>query len=175
MKRKNIKVVLKEYFYMFPSVKMRVRQLERTLNLPLPSIIRYCRELESEKILRRQVIGNVTFYTSNRVEEFFLEKKLFNIKSLHESGLLNFLKIELSNPVIILFGSYARGEDVESSDIDLYIETLSKKKLNLKKYEEKLSRNIHIFEKRSIKQIKNKHLVNNILNGITLNNQIEVF
>ncbi len=175
MIRKSIKLVVKEYFFTNPSAKMRVRQLERTLNIPLPSVIRYCKELEQEDILRKEVIGNVTFYTSNRDKKYFLEKKLFNLKLIYDSGIVEYLKKELSNPVIIVFGSYSRGEDVESSDVDIYIETLSEKKLNLKKYEDKLSRNIQIFGNKSIKQIKNKHLVNNILNGITLNNQIEVF
>ena len=175
MIRKSIKLVVKEYFFTNPSAKMRVRQLERTLNIPLPSVIRYCKELEQENILRKEVIGNVTFYTSNRDKKYFLEKKLFNLKLIYDSGIVEYLKKELSNPVIIVFGSYSRGEDVESSDVDIYIETLSEKKLNLKKYEDKLSRNIQIFGNKSIKQIKNKHLVNNILNGITLNNQIEVF
>ena len=47
---KNIKQLIEEYFFNYPSTKIRVRQLERTLKLPLPSIIRYCKELEQEGI-----------------------------------------------------------------------------------------------------------------------------
>ena len=75
----------------------------------------------------------------------------------------------------ILFGSYAKGEDTERSDIDLYIETPSKKDITLEKFEKKLKRNIQIFRHKNLFEIKNKDLVNNIINGIVLNGFVEVF
>ncbi len=105
-----------------------MRELEKTLQLPLPSVIRDCKELHEEEILTTIKTGNVVFYTGDRANEnFLLEKKLYNIKTLYVSGLVQFIRIELNNPIIILFGSYSRGEDIENSDIDLYIETPSKK------------------------------------------------
>ncbi len=176
MARKNIKKIIKEYFFVNPSAKFRVREIERTLNLPLPSVIRYCKELKNEGILTTIKTGKVVFYTSDRANNnFLLEKKLYNLKSLYICGLVNFLRFELSNPVIILFGSYARGEDIENSDIDLYIETPSKKNVNTKKFEEFLKRDIQIFIHKNIREIKNKNLANNIVNGIMLNGFIEVF
>lgn len=176
MKRKNIKEKIREYFFINPTAKLRVREIERVLDLPLPSIIRYCKELEKEGILAIQKTGNVVFYTANRTHEnYLLEKKLYNIKSLYVSGLIEFLKTDLINPVIILFGSYSKGEDIEKSDIDLYIETSSKKELLLKKFESKLKRKIQIFKHKSINEIKNIHLSNNIINGVILNGFIEVF
>ncbi len=175
MKNKNIKEMIKEYFFINPTAKLRVREIERTLKLPLPSIIRYCKELEQEKILTIYKVGNVSFYTASRSEVYLLEKKLYNVKQLYDSGLINYLKIELSNPVIVLFGSYAKGEDTENSDIDLYIETPSKKSVNIKKFIKLLSREIQLFPHKNIKEITNPHLANNIINGITLNNNLEVF
>jgi len=176
MKRKNIKQTIKEYFFVNPTSKMRLREIERNLKIPLPSVIRYCKELKHEGILTTIKTGNVVFYTADRTNEnFLLEKKLYNIKSLYNSGLINFLKTELSNPVVIVFGSYSRGEDIENSDIDLYIETPSKKELKLEKFEKTLKRKIQIFRHASLKEIKNNNLVNNIINGIILNNYIEVF
>ena len=175
MKQKDIKQTIKKYFFINPTIKLRVREIERTLKLPLPSVIRYCKELEQEDILTINKIGNVNFYTSNRSEAYLLEKKLFNIKQIYESGLINYLKIELSNPAIILFGSFAKGEDIEESDIDLYIETPSKKKVNLEKFEKLLKRKIQVFQQKNLKEITNLNLANNIINGIILNNYIEVF
>jgi len=176
MIRKSIKETIKEYFLINPTAKLRVREIERTLNLPLPSVIRYCKELEKERILITLKIGNITFYTANRSnDKFLLEKKLHNIKLIYESGLIEYLKQELSNPAIVLFGSFAKGEDTEESDIDLYIETPSKKKITLKKFEIFLKRDIQVFQHKNIKEISNPHLANNVINGITLNNYIEVF
>lgn len=175
MKHKNIKQIIKEYFFVNPSAKLRVRQIERELKLPLPSVINYVKELEKEELLSKSKIGNVVFCTSNRSsKKFLLEKRLFNIKMLYSSGLVDFLVVELSNPSIILFGSSSKGEDIENSDIDLYLETSSKKELRFEKFEKILKRKIQIFKYSNISQIKNKPLANNIINGIGLNGFVEV-
>lgn len=178
MKRKSIdvKTKIKEYFFANPTAKVQLRELERILNLSFPSIVHYCKELKNEEIITIAKTGNVSFYTSNQSsEKFKLEKKLFNIKQIYECKLIEFLKRELHNPTIILFGSYSRGEDIETSDIDLYIETMSKKEINLEKFESKLNKKIQIFRYKSIEKIENPNLSNNILNGITLNGFVEVF
>ena len=176
MKIKNIKQTIIEYFFINPTAKLRVREMERILKLPLPSIIRYCGELEKEKILSTVKTGNVVFYTADRSsKEYILEKKFFNIRQMHESGAVEYIRRELSNPAIILFGSYAKGEDTEDSDIDLYLETPSKKELNLSKFEKLLKRKIQIFRHKNLKDIQNPHLANNIINGILLNGFVEVF
>jgi len=176
MKRKSIKEEIREYFFTYPTAKLRVRQIEKKLGLPLPSVIRYCRELKDEKILSVVQMGNIVFYTADRAsKEFILEKRLFNIKEVHESGLIDYLKKELSNPTVVLFGSYSKGEDTENSDIDVYIRTISKKNTDVRKFEKRLKKNIHLFRYRSINEVQNKNLANNIINGITLNGFIEVF
>jgi predicted nucleotidyltransferase len=175
MKTKTIKEKIKEYFFIYPKSKLRVREIERKLSLPLPSVIKYCKELEEEKILRLEKIGSVALYTASRSEIYLLEKKLYNIKSLYESGLIDYIKKELSNPGIVLFGSYSKGEDIEDSDIDIYIETLSEDNIKIERFEKKLFRKIQIFKYKNLKDISNSFLANNIINGITLNNYIEVF
>lgn len=174
MRRKDIKTAIKEHFLTYPTTKLRVREIERTLHLPLPSVIRYCRELEKEGIIATIKTGNVTVYTADRGSpKYVLEKKLNNIRCAYESGLVDSLKTELSNPGIVLFGSYAKGEDTEESDIDIYIETPSKRQPNIEKFEKILKRHIHLFQHKNLKEITNKNLANNIINGITLNKQIE--
>lgn len=178
MRRRNINIrdSIKSYFFTYPLAKLRVRQIEKTLKLPLPSVIKYCRELEGEGILQTVRMGSVVFYTANRGDEnFLLEKRVFNIKKIYDSGLIDHIKQELSNPTIILFGSYAKGEDTDESDIDLYVETLSKKEMSLEKYEGILKRKIQLFRHKNIRDISNMHLANNIVNGIILNGFIEVF
>lgn len=176
MKIKDIKKTIAEYFFINPNSKLRVREIERTLKMPLPSVIRYCKELEKEGILSVIKTGNVVFYTSDwGNKKYHLEKKLYNIRKICESGLLEYLRIELSNPAIVLFGSFANGEDIEESDIDIYIETPSKKAVSLENFEKSLKRKIQEFRGKSLHEISNPHLANNIINGITLNNYIEVF
>ena len=173
---KNIKERIRDYFFKNPSSKLRVRQIERELKLPLPSVIRYCRELEKENILKEIEISGIVLYSADRTsKKFILEKRFFNIKTIFNSGLTEFLVSEYSNPVIVIFGSYSRGEDTEESDIDIYIETPSKKEVKLDKFEEILGREIQIFKYSSLPKIGNKHLRNSIINGFVLNNSLEAF
>lgn len=176
MKQNNIKITIKEYFFVNPSAKLRVRQIERELKIPLPSVLRYVKELESEDILSTLNLGNVVFYTANRSSnKYLLEKKLFNIFSIYNSGFIDFIMKELSNPPVIVFGSYAKGEDLENSDIDLYIETQSNRDLRLENFEQILKRKIQIFKYQNIHKVKNPYLANNIINGVILNGLVEVF
>lgn len=176
MKTKDIKRLLKEYFFRHPAVNLRVRQIEREAGAPLPSVIRYTKELEKEGILRSRDVAKVTTYSADRAsKQFLLEKKLFNIQQLFSSGLVDFLIQEFNNSLVMLFGSYARGEDIEGSDVDIYIETPKKRGVELGHFEKKLQRKIQVFQYDKITKIKNKELANNIINGIVLNGFIEVF
>ncbi len=176
MKTKDIKIQIKKYFFMNPTIKLRVRQIEREIKVPLPSVIRYTKELEKEGILKITEIAGIVTYSADRTSKsYLLEKKLFNLSQLNTSGLLSFLAEELSNPVIVLFGSYAHGEDTENSDIDLYLETPAKKKINLDKFEKKLQRKIQLFIYKNIHDLENKELANNVINGIIVNGFMEVF
>jgi predicted nucleotidyltransferase len=175
MRRKDIKLEIVKYFLLNPTAKLRVRQIEREVNVPLPSAIAYTKELEKQGILKSAIVGGVRFYSADRAsKEFLLEKQLFNIKSLFSSGLVDFIISECNNPNIMVFGSYARGEDIEDSDVDLYIETI-KKEINLKQFEAKLKRKIQLFIYKKIADVENKELANNIINGIVLNGFVEVF
>ena len=176
MKIKSIKIKIKEYFLLNPTIRLRVRQIEREVKVPLPSVIRYAKELEQEKILKVTIIAGIKLYSTDRSSKTYLiEKRLFNLQSLYFSGLIDFLIEKYSNPTIIVFGSYSIGEDIEKSDIDIYIETPKKEiEKNLNSFEKKLQRNIQVFQHKNINQIKNKALINNIINGIVLNGFLEV-
>ena len=100
---------------------------------------------------------------------------LFNLAQLQSSGIIDYLKEQLGNPAIVVFGSYARGEDTDSSDIDIFIASASKKKVSFERFEKKLHRPIQIFRYAGITHIKNKELANNIINGITLHGFVEAF
>lgn len=176
MKIKSIKKKIEEYFFLHPTIKLRVRQIEREIRVPLHSAIRYAQELEKESILKKSTIADVMLYSASRTSAtFLLEKKLFNIRNAYSSGLIDYLIEELSNPTIIVFGSYSRGEDVENSDIDIYIETPTRNKLKVEKFEKILQRKIQIFVYKNIHDVENKELANNIVNGVILNGFVEIF
>ncbi len=172
----DIKERIKKYFFLHPTERLRVRQVERAVKAPLPSVIRYLKDLCKENTVTRSIIAGVTFYSANRTaQEFLSQKRLFNVEQLFSSGLLDYLRDEYYHPTIVVFGSYARGEDIEKSDIDLYIETPSQKRIALEKFERRLERKIQLFQYESLHKIENKELANNIINGIVLHGFLEVF
>lgn len=172
---KNVKNKIKEHFLQNPTVRLRVRQLERETGAHLPSVIRYVKELEKEEIIKRNVISGITFYTAHRAsEQYLLEKKLYNIMRLHESGLVRHLTDQFRGVPIILFGSYEKGEDTEDSDIDIFIEHKKKGIKGLDAFEKRLGRGIQVFMQDSIRKVRNKDLANNIINGTKLEGFLEV-
>jgi predicted nucleotidyltransferase len=176
MRTKDIKKRIKEHFFLHPTEKLRVRQIERELNASLPSVIRYAKELEKEGMLKVSIIGGAKLYSADRSSpKFILEKKLFNIASLYSSGLVDYIRDEYGLPTTIVFGSYARGEDLEDSDIDIYIECGIKEEKDLTAFEKKLERKIHLLKYKNLASVENKGLANNIINGFVLSGFVEVF
>lgn len=100
-------------------------------------------------------------------------KRADNLWQLYECGLVHFLRDAFPGACIIIFGSYAHGDDTVSSDIDLAIVGVQPKKINAAKYETALEREIILNYYPSFAKI-DKYLLNNILNGITLVGAVEL-
>ena len=99
-------------------------------------------------------------------------KRAENLKLLHESGLVEYLTEKFPGGTIILFGSYAFGEDTPGSDIDIAIIGCSGKALDLTRFEKFLERAI-VVQHYNLSEI-DRNLRSNILNGITLHGMVEV-
>jgi len=159
-------------FHEDPMQELHEREVMRRTGVSEGSANKILRQLSEIKVLERSKKGRMVFYKldmKNPVTRQF--KVLFNVYSLNE--MIEEIKQDCRR--IILFGSCSEGTDTEESDIDLYIETPSKKDISLEKFEDKLKRKIQVFRHKNIKEISNPHMANNIINGITLNNYIEVF
>ena len=98
---------------------------------------------------------------------------------IEDSKLLDYLEHEFNYPkAIILFGSFAKAENISTSDIDLLIVSSEKKKVDFSKFEKKLRYKIQLFvhSQKEIERFKkeNKELINSWINGITLYGFFEV-
>ena len=181
MSRKIDKMAILEKFMEESEREFHIREFAKIMRISPTTATNYLESLKEELLLEKEKSRNVILYKANSQNPLFKEtKKYFNIKKIIESGLIDYLNNELNYPeVIILFGSYSKGENISASDIDFFILTESKKQISLKEYEEKLSSKIQLFvyNKKEFKnlKIKNKELLNNILNGIKLSGFIEVF
>ena len=96
------------------------------------------------------------------------------IRKIKDSGFLDALNKFYLKPTIILFGSSSLGMDTETSDFDLLVISEKTKKIpNLETFENKLNRKIQLFVVKNIRELRNKHLINNVLNGIVIQGEIE--
>ena len=100
-------------------------------------------------------------------------KRADNIRQIYEFGMAEFLKETLPSCTVIVFGSFAKGEDTSKSDIDVAIVGSKRKTLDIDGYEKALMKKISINFYQSFKDIK-PELRNNILGGILLSGWIEL-
>ncbi|MBS3053526.1 MAG: nucleotidyltransferase domain-containing protein [Candidatus Aenigmarchaeota archaeon] len=100
-------------------------------------------------------------------------KRADNISQLYESGLAGFLKENFPGCAVIIFGSFAKGEDTRKSDIDIVIVGAKSKSLDLSIFEKELMKEIRINFYRSFKEVNNE-LKSNILGGILLSGWVEL-
>ena len=135
-------------FFENPSKEFHLRGLSRLLKLSMPTIISSTSILAKQKLIIKTKGKVITKVLANRENAYFARyKRLHNLEKIYSSGIVDYLSHAYNNPkTIILFGSFSRGEDIESSDIDIAI--ITKKKLNLDtlKYEKTLKKRISIHE-----------------------------
>lgn len=73
----------------------------------------------------------------------------------------------------MLFGSAARGEDVEKSDIDILVVS-EEREINVEEFEEEFNREINL-QFMTEEEIKaNKEFANNLANGIVLDGYLVI-
>ena len=157
-----------EYFLRNPTTTIHIRELARRTGVTPSGCLKALGKLVKRGFVEEHKTTAVSNYRANPTTQFVRLKKVFNIYSIFDSGLVDYLKQEYEFPeAIIVFGSYAKGEDTEQSDIDIAIITQHEKSLDFRKYESILQRKINILELPNLKDSK-KEFINNLINGIVL-------
>ena len=130
-------------FFIEPTKVHYIKEISKRISLAPTSVKKHILELVKEGFIEKTDKEIFKGYLAKRDnQEFIFNKKISNLISLNSSGLIDFLK-EHYPKSIILFGSYNKGEDIETSDIDIFIDS-KKFKPNLEKFEKILKRNIHL-------------------------------
>lgn len=167
MFKKNNRYKLLKVFFENSLESFGLRELGRLSGISPASVLNYLKEFEKEGFVERYGKRGVPLYRAKRDnKDFILHKKLSGLYGLEDSGLVDFLWEELCPKAIILYGSYAKGESIESSDIDIFI-LGNEIKISLSKFEKKLGREIHLMFENDSKKIP-KELKNNLINGVVL-------
>src|SRR3989339_576463 len=141
VQNKNIEF---EIVLMLINRKSHLREIARLINEPHSTVLR--------KIKARNYVHLSEIYKLNKLLD----------KSPQMSIILEDVKNNFSKGMIILFGSYAKGNETKNSDIDIYLETNDNKiKNKIKELNSKLSIKIGEFDLNSllIKEIIKNHVI----------------
>ncbi|MEK6807702.1 MAG: nucleotidyltransferase domain-containing protein [Nanoarchaeota archaeon] len=173
LRKYNIYRVL-EVFFAFPRKNFQMREIARKIKLAQPSVLNHLKALAKSGLIVKEKKGIYASHVASRENSDFKLLKAQNLVwRAHKSGLISYLEEKLRPNCVVLFGSGARGEDTETSDIDLFVQA-EEMELNLKKYEKILSRKINILFEQDISSL-GKELLNNIINGQVLSGYLKVF
>lgn len=147
-------------YFANPNKKFYLRELERILDFSVANIRRELIKLKKIGLFRIENRGNLTYYYLNKSFPLFQELKSIISKT---SGAPRILKESLKKvkgiECAFIYGSFAKGEEKEASDIDLFIiGKVDEGKLidEANKLEKKLQREINftLYEKGDFEQKK---------------------
>lgn len=165
-------------FFAEPTKEHYLKEISRKIGISHTSVIPNLKLLLKEEIIEKKVDRKgkrqfPVYYAKRDGEKFKFFKKISNILSLREAGIIRVIEREFTPNSIILFGSYSRGEDIEDSGIDLFVQS-SEKKLDLSNFNNSLHRKINLYFNPNFGELP-KELRNNMLNGIILSGFVEAF
>ncbi len=161
-----------------PHTVFHVRKLAKETELSTTAVLQAVKELEEAGIVMVEKTELTTNIKANLGSETYLSyKRIFNLYLLEQCKVVSLLYNTLHPKAIVLFGSYARGEDEEESDIDFLIishtKTDEKLKKELLRCEETLGRKISLHILHSLEK-SSKEFKNSIANGIVLSGYVKV-
>jgi predicted nucleotidyltransferase len=132
-----------EVFFQEPTTIHFIREIARKINLAQTSTRNHIQTLLKENLIFKKESKPFDGFIANRDSDKFKHfKQAYNFYSLYD--LKQRIAEEIYPKQIILFGSYLRGEDIESSDIDLVVISKVKKNIELQDLEKRLKREINL-------------------------------
>jgi predicted nucleotidyltransferase len=140
----GIKVL--NYFLRNPSKKIHIKALSRELSISSATSKNFCDFFLKEGFLISETLGNLRLFYLNNDSVYVKEmKKLYSLMLFRKFGIEEVFEDFVS---FAIYGSYASGENYESSDLDLLL-LVRKKGVNRKKlleFEKKIGIEIQLTE-----------------------------
>lgn len=152
------------------------RRLAKKLKVSPTGISKSLQKLEREgliKVSKDRISKRLSIQFNRDNPKAVDQKRVENLKLVYESGLADFLEESFPGCAVVLFGSYSRGEDTTTSDIDIAVVGMKEKEVDASMFEKLLERKVNINFYHSFKKI-HKHLLNNILSGILLSGAVDI-
>jgi predicted nucleotidyltransferase len=171
----NNKINVLRLFFNGPGTVLHIREVARRTGLTPRGAQNILESLKNNGLLNNRSNDIVNNYWGDYNNEIFIGlKRSLNLYSLYSTGLISMLEDFYRTPkCIVLFGSYAKGEDTEQSDIDIAVITNMKDMPDVSKFDELLDRKISIQLITNIKK-ESPGFMNSMVNGIVLYGYLDV-
>lgn len=166
-----------ELFFRYPNKEWYLKEISRTTKIAHTSVNNYLKKLISKNIIIKNQVKkgkrNFPYYKANILSKRYkIQKIIHNFSSILNSEIISYLHDKLMPKSIVVFGSYQKGEDLEDSDIDIFVEA-SEEKIDLKKFEKKLNRKIQLHFNKNFKSYPIE-LKSNIVNGWIIDGYLDI-
>jgi predicted nucleotidyltransferase len=169
-----------EVLFQYPEKEFSLSDIAKEARVAKPHIGAILANLEQIGFITITKLSKIWRIKANQQNTNFVKSKIiYNLNFIYQSGLVKFLEDHFHNPkAIILFGSFRKGEDFSTSDIDIAIETDEMKEYEtlglreLSDFEKEIRKRIqiHLFNKKNV----DIYVFNNIANGIVISGFLEV-
>jgi len=154
-----------EIFFIEPTTIHFIKEISRKIKLAPTSIRNNIKELLKNNLIKIKKTKPFNGFIANRESNSFIfYKRIYNLYSL--KNLIDFLVESYYPKLVVVYGSYSLGEDIESSDIDIII-IKSNNEIKLGNFEKKLKRKIQIISINDLNEL-DINLKKKVLNGIVL-------
>jgi predicted nucleotidyltransferase len=162
-------------FFEEPAREFNVREVARILKIAPATASKELGRFAKANILNQRKERMFLLYKADLGSQDYRDLKVYYLlHKIREMGLIDALNNFYLKPAIILFGSAAAGMDTETSDIDLLVISEKVTEFDVKaKFEKKLKRKLQIIPVKNISDLKNEHLINNVLNGHKIQGNIK--
>jgi len=168
------------WFFAFPTDEFTLNELTENVGIAKTTAKVTVQKLATEDFLDIRTIGKTWRIRANQNHHYFTSVKIpYNLELIYGSGVVEYIqKSYPDSAVIILFGSFRKGDDVPGSDVDIAVELmddgghdiLELDTISQLGYRKNVKVSLHLFSRKSI----NINVFTNIANGIILDGLLEV-
>src|SRR3989338_6230755 len=167
------------WFFAHPTREASLNEIVKQVKISKTTANRVISRLKKEEFLNIKTLGKICRISCNQEHEFNTTKKIpYNLELIADSGIVKkILEVIPNSRSIILFGIYIKGDDIETSDLDIAVETLNNENSKIIPFGEisqfgfrkNVSVNILKFSRNKI----DLNLFSNLANGIVLYGYLE--
>ena len=132
MYQKIIQLKVLSLFMDNPYEKYYLREAARILKISPMTLKRTLDFLLQNKLIRREVVKNQILYSADMQNPALKHLKIaYNLSLLWHKNIVEFIRKKIPGTnTIILYGSYAKGENDRESDVDILIISTAKKNIS---------------------------------------------